>query len=74
MQPIKNLWLNTNRHEITAVQKQLVALSYSGGNIEGINVMQINNIIGNCMKEIIRLQDENDVLRKTLETKDKQTT
>jgi hypothetical protein len=70
MENIKNLWINANKHAITEIQKQLVSLSYSGEDVGGINVMKINNLIGNCLIEISRLQNENDLLRKTLEKKE----
>jgi hypothetical protein len=65
----KNVWINANERQITRIQRGLVEKSYAGQEAGELNVMEINNIIGNCLIEITRLQTEVDDLKILIQAK-----
>lgn len=66
MQQTKNVWIQTKKHEMEAVKRQLLEYDYAGSYGGAINLMQVNNLIDGCVVEILKLQSENEVLKAEL--------
>lgn len=66
MQQTKNVWIQMKKREIEAVKRQLLEYDYAGSYGGAINLMQVNNLIDGCVVEILKLQQENEVLKTEL--------
>jgi len=64
MQQTNNVWIQTKKHEIEAIKRQLLEHDYAGSYGGSINLMQVNNMLDGCMIEILKLQLENETLKK----------
>jgi hypothetical protein len=64
MQQTNNVWIQTKKHEIEAIKRQLIEYDYAGSYGGAINLMQVNNMLDGCMIEILKLQLENETLKK----------
>ncbi len=54
------------KREIEGVKRQLLEYDYAGSYGGAINLMQVNNLIDGCVVEIVKLQQENEVLKAEL--------
>jgi len=59
------------KREIEAVKRQLLEYDYAGSYGGAINLMQVNNLLDGCVVEIVKLQQENELLKVDLESKSK---
>ena len=66
MQQTKNVWIQTKKHELEAVKRQLIEYDYAGSYGGSINLMQVNNLIDGAIIEILKLEKENEVLKQEL--------
>ena len=64
MHQTNNAWIQTKKHEIEAIKRQLIEYDYAGSYGGSINLMQVNNMLDGCMIEILKLQLENETLKK----------
>ncbi len=66
MHQTNNAWIQTKKHEIEAIKRQLIEYDYAGSYGGSINLMQVNNMLDGCMIEILKLQLENETLKKEI--------
>ena len=66
MHQTNNVWIQTKKHEIEAIKRQLIEYDYAGSYGGSINLMQVNNMLDGCMIEILKLQLENETLKKEI--------
>jgi len=66
MQQTKNVWIQTKKHEIEAVKRQLIEYDYAGSYGGSIDLMKVNNLIDGSIIEILKLEKENEVLKQEL--------
>jgi hypothetical protein len=66
MQQTNNVWIQTKKHEIENIKRQLLEHDYAGSYGGSINLLQVNNMLDGCMIEILKLQLENETLKKEL--------
>ena len=66
MQQTNNVWIQTKKHEIEAIKRQLIEYDYAGSYGGSINLLQVNNMIDGCIIEILKLQLENEILKKEI--------
>ncbi len=66
MQQTNNAWIQSKKFEIEALKRQLIEYDYAGSYGGSINLMQVNNIIDGCVIEILKLQLENELLKKEM--------
>lgn len=67
MHQTNNVWVQSNKHEIEALKRQLLEHDYAGGYGGSIDLMKVNNIIDGALVEILKLQAENELLKKEVQ-------
>jgi len=66
MQQTRNVWIQQKKHEIEAIKRQLLEYDYAGSYGGAINLMQVNNMLDGCIIEILKLQNETEVLKEEI--------
>ncbi len=66
MHQTNNVWIQTKKGEIESIKRQLLEHDYAGSYGGSINLMQVNNMLDGCMIEILKLQLENETLKKEI--------
>lgn len=63
MKQTRNIWVQQKKFEIESLKRQLLEYSYSGSYGGAIDLMKVNNLLDGALIEILKLQDEVDVLK-----------
>jgi hypothetical protein len=67
MGKINNIWVQTHHKEISAIKRQLIEYNYSGAYGGSLPLMKVNNLLDGALIEITKLQNENNLLKATIE-------
>ena len=59
-----NIWMDTNKRRLDKIKRQLLEYNFAGSYGGAINLPEIISLIDGLTVEILKLQKENDELKK----------